>query len=344
VISRPFWQLVVLSVIWVAVGGSAGAGPKELVKPAGEQPAPGHPVTIPTRYSGDRFLVVPTPTPAAGGSLTFLADSAGGTFLFADVAERLKLATSELPAEGAQGQTMHVAGLPAFKPGAAIPPPLGMPGGRLFVFERKPGQIPAFFKDYNGLLGQQWFAGRVWTFDYPGKRLLWRAPGDLPKHDPAHEVKLGFRTSATGERETNFARLPAQVDGETIDFLFDTGATNVLPDKVLKDIGDGGPADRGTSFLTQSLFEKWHKKHPDWRAIENLKTMSGRALIQVPQVTIGGQTVGPVWFTVQPDRAFHTFMASMMDKPTEGALGGSAFRQLIITVDWPNAVAVFERP
>jgi hypothetical protein len=37
-------------------------------------------------------------------------------------------------------------------------------------------------------------------------------------------------------------------------------------------------------------------------------------------------------------------MASMMDKPTEGALGGSAFRQLIITVDWPNAVAVFERP
>lgn len=34
---------------------------------------------------------------------------------------------------------------------------------------------------------------------------------------------------------------------------------------------------------------------------------------------------------------------SMMDKPTEGALGGSAFRQFVITVDWPNAIAVFER-
>jgi hypothetical protein len=33
-----------------------------------------------------------------------------------------------------------------------------------------------------------------------------------------------------------------------------------------------------------------------------------------------------------------------MDRPTEGALGGSAFRQLIVTVDWPNATVVFERP
>ena len=134
------------------------------------------------------------------------------------------------------------------------------------------------------------------------------------------------------------------LDGETIDFLFDTGATNVLPDKVLKEIGDGGPAERATSFLTRSQFEKWHKKHPNWRALDNVKTLSGMAMIEVPEVVIGRHAVGPVWFTVQPDRAFHRYMASMMDKPTQGALGGSAFRQLVITVDWPNAIAVFERP
>jgi hypothetical protein len=306
------------------------------------EPTPGHPVTIPTRLSGDRFLALPV---AKGGErLTLPADSAGGTFLFADVAGRLKLETSVVPGGGDNGQKLRMADFPPFEREAAIPPPLGMPGGKILVFENKPGQMPALFKGYSGLLGEKWFAGRVWTFDYPGKRLLWRAAGDLPRHEPAHEVKLGFRKLPTGERETNFARMPVQIDGETLDFVFDTGATNVLPDDVLKQVGDGGPAERGTSFLARSQFEKWHKKHPDWRALESVRTLTGRALIQAPHITIGGFEVGPVWFTVQPDRAFHTYMASMMDKPTEGALGGSAFRQLVITVDWPNAIAVFDRP
>jgi hypothetical protein len=305
------------------------------------EPTPGKPVTIPTRYSGDRFIAVPT---AKGGEkLAVLADSAGGTFLLADVARRLKLEVADVPGKGENGAQLRAANFPAFEPNAAIPPPLGLIGSKILVFDAK-GQLPAFFKPYSGLLGQQWFAGRVWTFDYPSKRLLWRAPGDLPRHDAAHEVKLGFRTSATGQREANFARIPVQIDGETLDFLFDTGATNLLPADVLKQVGDGGPAERGTSFLTRSQFAKWHKKHPEWRALESVRTMTGTSLIQVPKVTIGGFDVGPVWFTVQPDRAFHTYMASMMDKPTEGALGGSAFRQLVITVDWPNAIAVIERP
>jgi hypothetical protein len=317
--------------------GPATAGPN-----APDQPLPGRPITIPTRYSAHRFLAVPILE--KGGGLTFVTDSAGGTFVFEATAERLKLATIEMPSEERGGTKMLLAALPAFKPGAAIPPPLGAKDSRLFVFSSKLSEIPEFFKQYDGLLGQQWFAGRVWTFDYPGQRLLWRAPGDLPRHDVVHEVKLGFRTSHSGAGETNFARLPAKVDGETIDFLFDTGATNVLPDAVLKKVGDGGSAERATSFLSRSQFEKWHKKHPEWRVLENVKTLSGMAMIEVPEVVIGGHVVGPVWFSVQLDRAFHSYMASMMDKPTEGALGGSAFHQLVITVDWPNAIAVFERP
>ncbi|HEV8067807.1 MAG TPA: hypothetical protein VGP76_08715 [Planctomycetaceae bacterium] len=328
-------SLVLLCVL--ALCGPAYAAPDPPV-----QPRAGAPVTIPTRCLGDRFAAVPALE--AGGSLTFLADSAGGTFLFAHVADRLKLATTEMADGGDGAQKLRVTQLPAFKSGAAIPPPLGIPGGRLMVFESKPGQIPKFFQQYDGLLGQQWFAGRVWTFDYPARRLLLRAPGDVPRHDAAHEVKLGFRKLSSGERETNFARLSVTVDGEPIDFLLDTGATNLLPEKVLKEIGDGGPAERGTSFLARSQFEKWRKKHPKWRALDNVKTLSGTAMIEVPEVVIGGCTVGPVWFTVQPDSAFHKYMASMMDQPTEGALGGSAFRQMVVTVDWPNAIAVFERP
>jgi hypothetical protein len=193
------------------------------------------------------------------------------------------------------------------------------------------------------MLGQQWFAGRVWTFDYPKQRLLWRAAGDLPKHDVSHEVKLGFKTAPSGKRQTNFARIAIEVDGETLDFVLDTGATNILSDDVLKQINDGGPAERATSFLARSVFERWHQKHPEWRALQNIKTLTGSAMIEVPAIKIGGFTVGPVWFTVQPDMSFHNYMAQFMDKPTEGAIGGSALHYLRMTVDWPNAVAVFER-
>jgi len=189
-----------------AIFGAARAGDDVAV-----QPLPGRPVIIPTRYSADRFLAVPTME--KGGNLTFFTDSAGGTFIFAATAERLKLATVEMPGEERATTKMRLAELPAFRPKTAIPAPLGVKGGRLFVFSSKASETPEFFKQCDGMLGQQWFAGRVWTFDYPGQRLLWRAPGDLTRHDAEHPVKLGFKTSRSGARETNFARLPAKVDG-----------------------------------------------------------------------------------------------------------------------------------
>jgi hypothetical protein len=263
--------------------------------------------------------------------------------MFAEVAERLKLSTTVLPLKE-NGTEVRAVEMPAFQPRASIPPPLATIGSRLFVFSRKQAGASDFMSKFDGMLGQHWFAGRVWTFDYPGRRLLWRAAGDLPPHTPEHEVKLGFPTRLFGGRASNFASIPVRVDGETIYFLLDTGATDVLPEDVLKAVGDGRPADRATSFLTQSQFEKWHQRHPQWRVLEKIRTLSGGAMIEVPEVVVGGYTTGPVWFTVQPDRAFHQYMASMMDRPTEGALGGSAMRHLIVTVDWPGALAVFERP
>jgi len=304
------------------------------------EPRPGKPVIIPTRYLAHRFVA--TPTTVDNVTMTLFTDSAGGLFLYEDVAQRLKLSVVTLP-EKENGRELKVAALPAFKSSAGIPPPLGSPfEQRLFIIPRPAKATSLDQRD--GMLGQQWFADRVWTFDYPRQTLLWRAAGDLPPHDKSHEVKLAFKTAPSGKRQTNFARIQIEVDGETLDFLLDTGATNILSEEVLKQIDDGGPAERGTSFLTRSVFERWHQKHPEWRALENIKTLTGAAMIEVPAVKIGGFTVGPVWFTVQPDLAFHTYMAQFMDKPTEGALGGSALHYLRMTVDWPNALAVFERP
>jgi hypothetical protein len=305
------------------------------------EPRPGKPITIPTRYFGDRFYALPVTQNNV--TLVLFTDSAGSIFLNTDLVAKLGLATETVKNES--GRELTLASLPSFKPNASIPLPLGSAyDGRLFVFP--PRQYPAPFvsEPRDGMLGQQWFAERVWTFDYPGKTLLWRAPNDLPAHDKAHEVQLWFKANASGKRINNFARIQIEVDGEPVDFVLDTGATNILSDEVLKQIGDRQAAERATSFLVQSVYDKWHAKHPEWKVLENIKTLTGSSMIEAPQVKIGGFTVGPVWFTVQPDAGFQGVMGSLTDKRVSGALGGSALHYFRMTVDWPNALAVFERP
>ena len=327
-ISKVALTLLVLSFCWL---------PTSAQQPT--EPRPGKPITIPTRFIEDRFYAVPVTQDNV--TLLLFTDSAGSLTLYSDVLEKLGVKAEVLKGEADNGGDLTVAPLPAFKPEASVPPALGSRHeGRVFVITRR--DSPLLKRD--GMLGQQWFAGRVWTFDYPAKALLWRATADLPGHDKTHEVKLFFRSNTSGTRSNNFARIPIQVDGETIDFVLDTGATNFLSDDVLKQLGDGRGAERATSFLVQSVYEKWHAKHPAWRVLENIKTLSGTALIEVPEVTIGGFKVGPVWFSVQPDIGFQSVMGTLTDKHVSGALGGSALHFFRMTVDWPNGIAVFERP
>lgn len=304
-------------------------------------PAPGRPVALPTRLVEDRFRLRPV-TPD-GQALELSTDTSGGYFLASETVERLKLATETAPGEG-QSQ-MTVALLPDFRPGASIPTApdwarrIPVVTGGLLKMLRKRGL------DADGLLGQAWFSGRVWTFDYPGAALWVRAPGDVPPVEAAHRVALGFRTDAQGQRELNYARLTVKVDGEPVELLLDTGATVALSDAARAALGDGRPAERATSFITRSTFERWRQRHPDWRVLEDADTLEpGSALIEVPALEVAGHTVGPVWFTTRPDTRYHEFFTQLTDKPVEGALGGSALRFFRVTVDYPNAVAVFERP
>ena len=91
------------------------------------------------------------------------------------------------------------------------------------------------------------------------------------------------------------------------------------------------------------MFERWRKRHPDWRVIANADAVPGMSAIEVPRLSVAGFDVGPVWFTQRPDRSFHSYMAQWMDKPTDGALGGSALQYVRVTVDYPNGIAVFAR-
>ena len=284
-------------------------------------------------HVADRWFVAATA--ANGEKLEFFTDTGGGFIVHADSAARAGLAVSE---QGEGEERAKLAPFPTFVGSDALPPPLGE-RQQLFVAERSPRS--ADFRD--GMLGQEWFGGRVWTFDYPNGAMAWHDSAAGMEFDPAHTVPLGF-PAKDGVRTTSFPRIEATIDGETISFLFDTGATLALSDDALARLGDGGAKVRGTSFIVASIFDRWHAAHPDWRVVERAEDNAGAApIIAVPEVTIAGHAVGPVWFTRRPDSAFHEYMSQWMDARVEGALGGSAFRWFRVDVDYPGARAAFRR-
>ncbi|MCI0691161.1 hypothetical protein L0337_04035 [candidate division KSB1 bacterium] len=295
-------------------------------------------LVLPSRYVEGLFYVQPITT--KGDTFNFYTDTGGGLFIYRAAAERFELPIINIGGEG--DEAFFLTSLPAFKPEAMIPLPESREG-RLPVFAPAANEREAMM-DFDGMLGQEWFAGRVWTFDYPQRRLLLHASNEvLKKADDRHRVVLGFKTDESGARLLNFPRIQAMIDGENLDLLFDTGATTTLSDSALSVLKDNRPAERATSFIATTTFEKWRKRHPDWRVMARAEKETGEAMIEVSKITLAGYSVGPVWFTRRRDKNFHEFMSQFMDKRVEGALGGSALRYFRVTVDYPNAVALFEK-
>lgn len=286
--------------------------------------------TLPARFVTDRVFV--EPRTVDGRTLSLFTDTGGGLFLDGRAVERLGLPTSP----GDEGATFTR--LPTFAPGSGIPAPQRN-DGRLYVMPAaEAAKNPMHTAD--GMLGEAWFGGRVWTWDYPHGKLL--LEGDTWRAEPsATRVPLGFKQDADGKRATNFPRITIRVDGKPIDVLLDTGATTVLGADAMKALADDQPAERATSMIGDSIFKAWREAHPGWRVIDKAQSFSGAAMIEVPEVEIGGARVGPVWFTWRADRNFREYMSGMMDSRVEGAIGGNALRHFVMTVDYPGAAAYF---
>jgi hypothetical protein len=197
----------------------------------------------------------------------------------------------------------------------------------------------------DGQLGAGYLPGRVWTFDYPAQQLT--LDGDNWQPGPTtHRASLGFPHDAKGTQASGFARITIRVDGQPLDMLLDTGATSYPTPAAIRISGTPTVHGEGvTSYITTSTLERWHKAHPDWRVVQDADDKVAakplKRIIEVPEVEIAGWTVGPVWFTEQPDHAYHVWMASMMDKSIEGAVGGNVFRHFVMTIDYPRATAYF---
>lgn len=289
---------------------------------------------LPAEFRHARVFLQPQTT--SGEAVTFYTDTGGGAnMLTRDAAERFGLLPGETTGSGDEAMTLVE--FPAFVAAASIP----LPNPRFFKGKLMLVDGNPFAAD--GFLGGRWFADRIWQFDYlAGKlHLLERAPTAS-----AHTVMLGFQVDGNGARTLHFPRMPVEIDGERIDMLLDTGATATLTAAAAGHFKVPAGTQVGASFITKSTFEKWANRHPDWLVVDGGDSVQGHAfaMIRVPEVTVAGHVVGPVWFAQRPDRAFREYMTSMMDAPIEGALGGSAFRYLRMVIDYPAAQAHFTRP
>lgn len=297
------------------------------------------PVTLPATLESGRFFVSPV-TEDGRGPLKLFTDTGGGYFLGEAGARALGIEIDEGVAPDADAPPVLVR-WPAWSRTAWIPDSIS--NGATVPLQR--GALPAAAAHLaNGMLGAPWFGGRCWEFDYAAGTLRLLPDGALPPVAAAHRARLGFLRNEAGEHGTHFPRITVRIGDDELDLLFDTGASTRVEPAALAVIADGQPAERATSFLIDSIAQRWRAAHPQWRYIEAAESGTGFAMLEVPQVAFAGHTVGPVWFTLRPDGNFRTWMAQWMDKPLDGALGGNAFAGLRITVDYASETATFERP
>lgn len=296
--------------------------------PAAAQP-------VPAQFVNGHVWLTPR---VDGRELRLFTDTGGGfNAISRDVASTMGLAMETVEADG---QDMTLTAFPVFDADARLPPaPTYFMQGRLAVVE--PAAFP-FATD--GFLGGRWFADGIWDFDYPAgtlHRLAAFEPGP-----GMHGVNLGFQVGADGQRSMHFPSMPLNVAGEELHVLLDTGATATLGEDAAAAFGLPTGTPIGTSFIEREVFDRWTAANPGWRVLERGDALRGQSfrMIEVPELVIGGLAIGPVWFTERPPGAFQNYMASMMDRPTWGALGGSAFRHARMVVDYPAAKAWFVAP
>lgn len=293
-------------------------------------------IALPAEFIHNRIVL--SPIMANGTILRILADTGGGCVLTPEAVARAGLADFT----GMVGETQYtMVRLPPFHEAGWIPPlPDEGAAGAFLVLDRKNGPKGV---GEDGIIGQAWFADKVWTFDYLNKAILYHEAGKSSSATKAHCTPLGFQQDGNGNRTYSFPRIQAVIDGETVDFLLDTGATMYVTEKAVEELDDGAGSCRGTCFITESMFMKWRRRNPHWRVIDLAEQGTGYPIIEVPEIGLAGYAAGPVWFTFRRDRDFHQFISGYTDRKVEGAVGGSALQYFRITADYPNALAYLER-
>ncbi len=302
-----------------------------LLSLSGCRPSPDIGVIRTTHTGG---LVYVEPVTVNGDTLRFLLDSGGFEWI------------SERSSRGLERDSLrpNVLTWPTFMANSGLPAPLPP----FDILSVRPNRQD-FRLDRDGVLGHHWLSPYSWKFDYPNERL-----SVISGRTPSFAGDLWIPMFPGGRMRNSIPLLPTitvTIDGSQHPMLLDTGAMTILTDSAMAVLGDNRAAHRATSFVVSEVFDGWVKSHPEWRVLAHADRISGEfiydvfePMIRVPDVEISGHRVGPVWFTRRRTDRFHDKLEAVSPWQLDGALGGSGLKYFVLTLDYPNGIALFERP
>jgi len=296
---------------------------------------------VPSKFKNNKVFV--TPTTSYGVKLYLHTDTGGGGNILAINKTTEKIVDKKLIQLVQTGErTFKTVPIPFWDKESNFPLVKYTKNNKFLLLE--PNHWA--FSDSDGQLGNTWFSGNIWKFDYINQSLSTltiKEADNYSQLEGSKAISLSFKTDELGERLNDFPRMFITIDQQKLPVLLDTGATTFINNQ---DKMEGEPALSfvGTSFISESIFRQWQKKHSAWETkFEQFKGMKFE-MIEVPSIDIAGFKTGPVWFTMRPDANFHEYMSSMMADHVEGAIGGSAFQYFSMVINYPKAEVSFSQP
>lgn len=274
-------------------------------------------------------------------SLKFYTDSGGGLFpfIYEDTAQKLEMKWEQTVHEG----DLEI-GLSTF-PTALLAQHIPLSSAwekqvRIFKSGQKSEANEIRFMIGDGFFGASLFAEKIWHFDYTQKKL--ESCDTIDSLEKYQSASLFFK-EMNGHRTSHQPRMSVIIDGVTLPVLFDTGATSLYSTEAIAKLQLNKPF-AASSFVRESIARKWISKHPEWRVLKNGEKFAGGGdLIEVPRITLGSYTVGPVWFATRRDEIYDRYSKDLMDTKIDGALGGNALKFFEIFADYPRAKIYFKK-
>jgi len=195
-------------------------------------------------------------------------------------------------------------------------------------------------EQYDGFLGQYFFLGKSWTFDYLNEEVWINTPLMKAELNNSNVQKIGI-TKIEGKQTSGQPTMQIELAGKEIDVLFDTGATFRLTDGAKDKLKESNNVIAG-SFLSNSFFEELREMNPDWEFVA--EGDYGRDMIQIPEVKVGNYIVGPCWFSQQEyEDEGEGWNSGSYDKNIHAAIGGTVLKHFVVTIDYNNELIKFSR-
>lgn len=199
---------------------------------------------------------------------------------------------------------------------------------------------PKMMPPSDGFLGGSFFVkGSIWQFDYPNKTIGTIDSINWSKRS-TNQIPMKMEKNANEKVTGIHSALDIMIKNDTLEVLFDTGATFLPTKKGREYIEPKGLESYAGSYLSSKKIKELHRQYPKWPFVEDGSRFGGgAAIIKVPQVKIGDQYAENVWFIERPGTNF----VKINGEHLEGAIGGNVMKNFRVIADYRQQVFEFEK-